>query len=244
MVHRCTTYECVRCGKQFDKRDHYDRHAKRVRLCGPTGVAGVVPTVSNPKITVVKNLNGVERTIDVTMENTTNRTVEINNSVNTDNSVHTDNSTTHIHHHHVNVVSFGNEDITPAMVTNLLNTTTSISPVNTASNNNPPPEEGSAAPRTRRSLPAAVRAAVWNTWNGRDAGTGPCQVCGFDISHQDFECGHVVAQSRGGRDTVDNLRPICRTCNRSMGADNLDDFKRQFFSQGDVSSDSEASSSP
>jgi hypothetical protein len=113
--------------------------------------------------------------------------------------------------------------------------TASISPVNTAATNNPRPEEGSAAPRTRRSLPAAVRAAVWNTWNGRDAGTGPCQVCGFDISHQDFECGHVVAQSRGGRDTVDNLRPICRTCNRSMGADNLDDFKREYFSQGAAS---------
>jgi hypothetical protein len=83
--------------------------------------------------------------------------------------------------------------------------------------------------RKRRSLPAAVRMAVWNRWFGFDKGVGQCKCCDRVIYQQDFECGHVVAHSRGGPDTVDNLRPICRTCNRSMGDRDFNEFKNTFF---------------
>lgn len=33
----------------------------------------------------------------------------------------------------------------------------------------------------------------------------------------DFECGHNVPESKGGKTTLDNLVPICARCNRSMG---------------------------
>jgi 5-methylcytosine-specific restriction endonuclease McrA len=74
-----------------------------------------------------------------------------------------------------------------------------------------------------------VRFAVWNAWHGRESGVGPCHVCGAQITQQDFECGHVVAHSRGGPCTVDNMRPVCRTCNRSMGAENMDEFRGRYF---------------
>jgi 5-methylcytosine-specific restriction endonuclease McrA len=83
--------------------------------------------------------------------------------------------------------------------------------------------------RQRRSLPAAVRSAVWNAWNGRASGVAPCTVCGTRVSQQDFECGHVVAASLGGPDTVENLRPVCRLCNRSMGTENLHEFRARYF---------------
>lgn len=83
--------------------------------------------------------------------------------------------------------------------------------------------------RQRRSLPAAVRSAVWNAWNGRDAGVAPCIVCGTCVSQQDFECGHVIASALGGPDTVENLRPVCRLCNRSMGTENLHEFRARYF---------------
>jgi 5-methylcytosine-specific restriction endonuclease McrA len=83
--------------------------------------------------------------------------------------------------------------------------------------------------RKRKSLPAAVRMAVWNRWFGVEKGTGDCQCCGRMVYQQDFECGHVLAHSKGGADTVDNLRPICRTCNRSMGDHDFDTFKDTYW---------------
>ena len=31
-----------------------------------------------------------------------------------------------------------------------------------------------------------------------------------------FECGHNIPESKGGTSDIDNLRPICGNCNRSM----------------------------
>ena len=37
--------------------------------------------------------------------------------------------------------------------------------------------------------------------------------------------GHVLAKRYGGLYTIDNLRPICSTCNIRMGTENLNDYK-------------------
>lgn len=44
-----------------------------------------------------------------------------------------------------------------------------------------------------------------------------------------FECGHVVAEALGGQSTIENLRPICKDCNLSMGTKNLFEFKEKHF---------------
>jgi 5-methylcytosine-specific restriction endonuclease McrA len=91
---------------------------------------------------------------------------------------------------------------------------------------------GTAVSASSAKVPVAVRHAVWNAWMGGAAmGAGPCHVCARIITQQDFECGHVVAASRGGDVSVGNLRPICRSCNRSMGARNLTDFREAHFHQ-------------
>jgi len=93
------------------------------------------------------------------------------------------------------------------------------------------------APATgRRPLSLAARMAVWNTWQvgGAEAGSGPCHVCSRAILQQDFECGHVVSVARGGSNSIDNLRPLCRTCNRSMGTMCLDEFKEDLMGVKDV----------
>lgn len=89
----------------------------------------------------------------------------------------------------------------------------------------------SSSNRTRRTpLPVAVRHAVWNAWMGGAAvGAGPCHVCSRVITQQDFECGHVVPVARGGSNTISNLRPICRSCNRSMGVMVLTAFQERHF---------------
>lgn len=75
----------------------------------------------------------------------------------------------------------------------------------------------------------ALRNKVWNTHIGHDKGTGECHVCATQISQQNFECGHVIAASLGGSNALDNLRPICGTCNKSMGQANMEEFKKKNF---------------
>jgi len=95
----------------------------------------------------------------------------------------------------------------------------------------------------RRPLSLAARMTVWNTWQagGAEAGSGPCHVCGRAILQQDFECGHVVSVAHGGTNSIDNLRPLCRTCNRSMGTMCLDDFKIDLMGVSDAATTKAAS---
>ena len=42
-----------------------------------------------------------------------------------------------------------------------------------------------------------------------------------------YECGHVHAEKNGGSNTLNNLRPICSGCNRSMGIKNMELFIKE-----------------
>lgn len=77
--------------------------------------------------------------------------------------------------------------------------------------------------------PKARREAVWNRYFGERVGVGHCQCCRREITQQSFECGHVVAVAAGGSGGLENLRPVCRACNRSMGTLDMETFKRQTF---------------
>jgi len=45
----------------------------------------------------------------------------------------------------------------------------------------------------------------------------------------DFEVGHNKPFAKGGEWNINNLRPICRTCNRSMRTMTIEEFKKKFF---------------
>jgi len=84
-------------------------------------------------------------------------------------------------------------------------------------------------PDKSKKIPSAVRKIVWNTYIGKDNPTGKCLVCNSeDISHTNFECGHVKSRVNGGDVTVDNLRPICGNCNKSIGGNDMDEFMNKF----------------
>ena len=87
------------------------------------------------------------------------------------------------------------------------------------------------APAKRKApIPAALRAAVWNTYIGAAKGKAKCPVCeSQEISTFTFECGHVIAEANGGPTNLENLRPICGTCNRSSGTRNMMEFKESHF---------------
>jgi uncharacterized C2H2 Zn-finger protein len=79
-------------------------------------------------------------------------------------------------------------------------------------------------------IPKVLKNLVWDTYIGEDNGSGPCYVCTKKINSKDFECGHIVAESKGGNTDIDNLRPVCRSCNGSVGNNNMDEFKIKYFS--------------
>ena len=80
----------------------------------------------------------------------------------------------------------------------------------------------------RNSIPTSVRKNLWKNYFG-DNFTGVCNVCRKEININDFEAGHIISFANGGSDNIDNLVPLCRDCNRSMGKQNLDEFKKEYY---------------
>ena len=96
----------------------------------------------------------------------------------------------------------------------------------------PPSASPKAVAARKRRVPSAVRVALWNAWHGREAGVGECHCCGCAVTQQDFEAGHVVAAAHGGAARLDNLRVLCRPCNRSMGSRDMRAFIAEHFAAG------------
>jgi hypothetical protein len=69
----------------------------------------------------------------------------------------------------------------------------------------------------RRKLPYGLRNNVWTKYNG-EVFNAKCYVdfCEQTVNPFTFEVGHNIPVSKGGTDSITNLRPICRNCNNSM----------------------------
>jgi hypothetical protein len=82
----------------------------------------------------------------------------------------------------------------------------------------------------RRALPPSLRAAVWARYVGNYV-EGRCWCCERSPINAitNVEYGHVIAFTRGGADSVDNLRPICASCNKSMQTRDMLEYKRELM---------------
>ena len=67
-------------------------------------------------------------------------------------------------------------------------------------------------------IPKALREQVWITHIGKKF-EGKCYVnwCSNRITVYDFQSGHNIPESKGGKTDISNLYPICARCNLSMG---------------------------
>ena len=69
-------------------------------------------------------------------------------------------------------------------------------------------------------IPKKVREDVWDRWIGAEKGLIKCPLCQTNEIKQGacngWDCAHVIARSKGGLVTIDNLRVICKGCNSSM----------------------------
>ena len=91
--------------------------------------------------------------------------------------------------------------------------------------------------KMRKSIPKSLKILVWDKNIGKEKGIGECDVCDSEIDSKNFECGHIKSVRDGGGTTIDNLLPICSVCNKSMGAQNLHEFKKIYFPKKDVKKD-------
>ena len=84
----------------------------------------------------------------------------------------------------------------------------------------------------KATIPKALREQVWVQQIGQRFDS-KCKVtwCTNRINVFDFQCGHNIPESKGGKTTVDNLVPICGRCNMSMGSQyTIDEWNRKFAS--------------
>jgi len=66
-------------------------------------------------------------------------------------------------------------------------------------------------------IPKRIRELVWTTNNG-ETFSHKCYVswCDNIINVFNFQVGHDIPESKGGTIDIDNLKPICTSCNLSM----------------------------
>jgi hypothetical protein len=77
----------------------------------------------------------------------------------------------------------------------------------------------------RKAIPKKIRGEAWKIQFG-DSTKGACYCCKKELDvFEDWHAGHIIAHTNGGKDTANNLRPLCGSCNLSMGTENMDSFK-------------------
>jgi len=88
--------------------------------------------------------------------------------------------------------------------------------------------------KTRKSIPKSLKNLVWNKCIGKEKGLGECDVCKCEIDSKNFDCGHIISVKEGGETNESNLLPLCSPCNKSMGPQNLTEFKEKYFSKQSI----------
>jgi hypothetical protein len=88
------------------------------------------------------------------------------------------------------------------------------------------PEVSSKIVKKRKAtIPKRLKSDVWDFYIGEEKGIALCMCCNHEkIKASHFECGHVISEFNGGTLCIENLRPICSQCNRSMSKKNMNEF--------------------
>lgn len=82
----------------------------------------------------------------------------------------------------------------------------------------------------KTAIPQALKKQLWIRIFGKEF-IGKCTVCECVLDTWSFEAGHITAESNGGETCIDNLMPICPSCNKSQGTKDMFEFKKMFLSK-------------
>lgn len=94
-----------------------------------------------------------------------------------------------------------------------------------------PPKTVQTTPYKKKAIPKTIRNQVWRKYCGNSLDS-KCYCCHQKLQYECWEAGHIVAEVNGGETSLENLRPICVACNRSMGRMNMTDFMRKYHMPG------------
>lgn len=84
--------------------------------------------------------------------------------------------------------------------------------------------------KKRKNIPKSVKNNLWNKYIGINKPEAYCICCNLNkINIQNFHCGHIIASSKGGSNSIDNLLPICSSCNQSMSDKYMGDFIKDYY---------------
>ena len=76
----------------------------------------------------------------------------------------------------------------------------------------------------KEKIPICVKNTLWSLYFENNL-QGNCQCCKTEIiTKNNFDCGHIISEKQGGKIELENLKPICRSCNSSMGTTNMNNF--------------------
>lgn len=79
-------------------------------------------------------------------------------------------------------------------------------------------------PVKKKKIPPMKKQQVWDYWKC-GVNKSKCHCCRIaTIYYNSYHCGHVIAESNGGTLDIENLRPICQSCNSSMNNKNMIDY--------------------
>lgn len=94
--------------------------------------------------------------------------------------------------------------------------------------------KNNSKPRKKRNISKSLSDAVWVKYMGQDRARAYCLICNNNIisrfsGNNKFHCGHIQSEANGGSINIENLLPICSTCNTSMGTTHMDDYVKSQF---------------
>jgi 5-methylcytosine-specific restriction endonuclease McrA len=87
----------------------------------------------------------------------------------------------------------------------------------------------------KKSIPLVLKRRLWDKYFGEKNGIATCPCCKMtQISTFSFHCGHIVSERNGGALVLDNLIPICQSCNSSMGTKSYNEFCESIGISNDI----------
>lgn len=116
-------------------------------------------------------------------------------------------------------------DVIPGVISNAVSNVMQCQEPKSTVAASPSMESPSDPCERRKKIPKRIRDMVWETYIGSNLSAHRCFCCKKEmIWNTNFHCGHIVPASRGGKASVENLRPICARCNLSMSDQDMKSF--------------------
>lgn len=84
----------------------------------------------------------------------------------------------------------------------------------------------------RTSVSSTVVKTSWLKYTNDQYRPVHCICCNYNqITPFNFHAGHIISHANGGSSDIDNIMPLCASCNLSMSSKNMDVFIREAYPQ-------------